>query len=239
MTRVVLVHGFTQTGRSWDVVARALASEHDVVALDAPGHGELADVALDLWQGARLVAQQGGRAAYVGYSMGGRLCLHVALAHPDFVEALVLVGTTAGIRDDVERADRKRDDEARAARIERDGVDAFLREWLAQPLFTSLPPEARGLDDRRTNTAAGLAASLRLAGTGTQEPLWDRLAELEMPVLLVAGERDEKFTALAHQMAVAIGGNARVALVADAGHAAHLERPGAFVEIVRTFLDQH
>ena len=236
MTRLVLVHGFTQTRRSWDVVASALAARHDVVALDAPGHGELADVALDLWQGARLVAQQGGRAAYVGYSMGGRLCLHVALAHPDFVEALVLVGTTAGIRDDVERADRKRDDEARAARIERDGVDAFLREWLAQPLFTSLPTEARGLDDRRTNTAAGLAASLRLAGTGTQEPLWDRLAELEMPVLLVAGERDEKFTALAHQMAVAIGGNARVALVADAGHAAHLERPGAFVEIVRTFL---
>ena len=210
--------------------------EHDVVALDAPGHGELADVALDLWQGARLVAQQGGRAAYVGYSMGGRLCLHVALAHPDFVEALVLVGTTAGIRDDVERADRRRDDEERAARIERDGVDAFLREWLAQPLFASLPPEARGLDDRRTNTAPGLAASLRLAGTGAQEPLWDRLAELEMPVLLVAGERDEKFTALAHEMAAAIGDNARVALVADAGHAAHLERPDPFVEIVRTFL---
>ena len=239
MTRVVLVHGFTQTRRSWDVVARALAPTYDVVALDAPGHGELADVTLDLWQGARLVAQQGGRAAYVGYSMGGRLCLHVALAHPDFVEALVLVGATAGIRDDVERADRRRDDEARAARIERDGVDAFLREWLAQPLFGSLPPEARGLDDRRTNTAAGLAASLRLAGTGAQEPLWNRLAELEMPVLLVAGERDQRFSEIAREMALATGSNARVALVADAGHAAHLERPDPFVEIVKTFLDQH
>ena len=237
MSRVVLVHGFTQTRRSWDVVAGALALRHDVVALDAPGHGELSDVGLDLWQGARLVAQQGGRAAYAGYSMGGRLCLHVALAHPDFVEALVLVGATAGIRDEIERDRRRRDDEARAARIERDGVDGFLDEWLAQPLFASLPREARGLDDRRTNTAAGLAASLRLAGTGAQEPLWDRLAELEMPVLLVAGERDEKFTALAHEMEQAIGGNARVALVAGAGHAAHLERPDAFVEVVRTFLD--
>jgi len=237
MTRVVLVHGFTQTRRSWDVVARALAPTYDVVALDAPGHGELADVTLDLWQGARLVAQQGGRAAYGGYSMGGRLCLHVALAHPDFVEALLLVGTTAGIRDEVERVNRRRDDEARAARIERDGVDAFLREWLAQPLLASLPSGARGLDDRRAITAAGLAASLRLAGTGAQEPLWDRLAELEMPVLLVAGERDEKFTVLAREMAAAIGTNARVALVADAGHAAHLERPDDFVEIVRTFLD--
>ena len=236
MTRVVLVHGFTQTHRSWDVVADALAREHDVVALDAPGHGELSDVALDLWQGARLVAQQGGRAAYVGYSMGGRLCLHVALAHPDFVEALVLVGATAGIRDDVERDDRRRDDEARAARIEREGVDAFLREWLSQPLFASLPPDARGLDDRRTNTASGLAATLRLAGTGAQEPLWNRLAELEMPVLLVAGERDDTFAALAHEMATAIGRNARVALVADAGHAAHLERPDTFVEILEAFL---
>jgi 2-succinyl-6-hydroxy-2,4-cyclohexadiene-1-carboxylate synthase len=238
MSRVVLVHGFTQTHRSWDVVIGALAPRHEVVALDAPGHGELADVGLDLWQGARLVAQQGGRAAYVGYSMGGRLCLHVALAHPDFVEALVLVGATAGIRDEGERARRRRDDEERAARIERDGVDAFLREWLAQPLFASLPHEARGLDDRRTNTAAGLAASLRLAGTGAQQPLWNRLAELDMPVLLVAGERDERFTALAHEMEHEIGGNARVALVAGAGHAAHLERPDAFVAVMETFLDR-
>ena len=237
MTRVVLVHGFTQTRRSWDVVARALSPTNDVVALDAPGHGELSDVALDLWQGARLVAQQGGQAAYAGYSMGGRLCLHVALAHPDFVEALVLVGTTAGIRDDVERVDRQRDDEARAARIERDGVDVFLREWLAQPLLASLPRDAQGLDDRRRNRAAGLAASLRLAGTGAQESLWPRLDELEMPVLLVAGERDEKFAVVAREMAVAIGGNARVALVEGAGHAAHLERPDTFVEIVRAFLD--
>ena len=236
MTRVVLVHGFTQTRRSWDVVARALAPRHEVVALDAPGHGELAEVALDLWQGARLIAQLGGRAAYVGYSMGGRLCLHVALAHPDFVEALVLVGATAGIRDEDERDGRRRDDEATAARIERDGVDAFLRDWLAQPLFASLAPEATGVDDRRTNTAVGLAASLRLAGTGAQEPLWDRLHELEMPVLLVAGERDDKFSVLAGEMAAAIGENAHFALVPGAGHAAHLERADAFVEIVTSFL---
>jgi 2-succinyl-6-hydroxy-2,4-cyclohexadiene-1-carboxylate synthase len=236
MTRVVLVHGFTQTRRSWDTVGRALAARFDVVALDAPGHGERADVALDLWQGARLLAQQGGAAAYVGYSMGGRLCLHVALAHPDLVERLVLLGATAGIRDAAERARRRADDEARAARIERDGVDAFLRDWLDQPLLATLPAEARGLDDRRTNTAAGLAASLRLAGTGAQEPLWDRLAELEMPVLVVAGARDATFAAHAREMAAAIGANARVALVPGAGHAAHLERPDAFVELVGSFV---
>ena len=236
MARVILLHGFTQTRRSWNEIAASLAPEHDVIALDAPGHGELADIALDLWQGARLVAQQGGGATYVGYSMGGRLCLHVALAHPDHVDALVLIGATPGIRDDSERAARQSDDEARAERIERDGVDAFLHEWLAQPLFASLPREARGVDDRRTNTAAGLASSLRLAGAGAQESLWDRLPELEMPVLLVVGELDEKFMAIAHEMATAIGANARVAAVAGAGHAAHLERPDAFVAIVRPFL---
>jgi 2-succinyl-6-hydroxy-2,4-cyclohexadiene-1-carboxylate synthase len=236
MARVVLVHGFTQTRRSWDAVARQLTPEHDVLALDAPGHGDLAGVALDLWQGARLVAQQGGRAVYAGYSMGGRLCLHVALAHPDHVEALVLLGATAGIRDDAERAARRRDDAARATRIEHDGVEAFLSEWLAQPMFASLPEGARGLDDRLTNTAMGLAASLRLAGTGAQDPLWDRLEELEMPVLLVAGEWDAKFSGVAREMAAAIGVNARVATVAGAGHAAHLEQPAAFAAIVRQFL---
>jgi 2-succinyl-6-hydroxy-2,4-cyclohexadiene-1-carboxylate synthase len=239
MARVVLVHGFTQTRRSWDRVAGALArSRHEVLALDAPGHGSLGDVALDLWQGARLLAQQGGRASYVGYSMGGRLCLHLALAHPDLVEALVLLGATAGIEDRDSRQQRREEDERRAERLERDGVDAFLEEWLAQPMFASLPRDTAGLDDRRRNPASGLAASLRLAGTGAQEPLWDRLAELEVPVLLVAGERDEPFAAVAGRMADGIGANARVALVPGAGHAAHLEQPDAFIELLAGFLDE-
>jgi 2-succinyl-6-hydroxy-2,4-cyclohexadiene-1-carboxylate synthase len=219
-------------------VTSALAERYETVAVDAPGHGELGDVALGLWQGARLLAQQGGTATYVGYSMGGRLCLHLALAHPDLVEGLALLGATAGIDDDDARARRRQEDEQRAERLERDGLEAFLEDWLAQPMFASLPRDAAGIADRRRNTAAGLAASLRLAGTGAQEPLWDRLDELEMPVLLVAGEGDERFTAAAHRMATAIGDNARVALVRDAGHAAHLEQPQAFVDILTGFLDK-
>ena len=113
----------------------------------------------------------------LGYSMGGRLGLHVALAHPDFVDALVLVGATAGIRDDVGARRRRRTTTRHARRASSATASTpSCSEWLAQPLFASLPPEARALDDRRTNTAEGLAASLRLAGTGAQEPLWDRLA---------------------------------------------------------------
>ena len=168
--------------------------------------------------------------------MGGRLALHLALARPDLVQGLVLIGATAGIEDQPERAARRAADEQLAAELERDGVALFLERWLAQPLFASLPPEAAGLDDRLRNTAAGLASSLRLAGTGTQQPLWDQLAELSMPVLVVAGERDDKFSAVGSRIAEAIGPNATFALVPGAGHACHLEQPDEFLRVLRGWL---
>jgi 2-succinyl-6-hydroxy-2,4-cyclohexadiene-1-carboxylate synthase len=137
-----------------------------------------------------------------------------------------------------ERAARRTADEALAAALERDGLDAFLGQWLAQPLFASLSAEAADLDDRRRNTAAGLASSLRLAGTGTQEALWDRLGTLTMPVLVLAGERDDRFAALGRRMADAIGTNATFAVVPVAGHAAHLEEPRAFLALLRPWLAQ-
>jgi 2-succinyl-6-hydroxy-2,4-cyclohexadiene-1-carboxylate synthase len=174
---------------------------------------------------------------YVGYSMGGRLCLHLALARPDLVEGLIVLGATAGIDDPGERAARREADEALAADLERGGLDAFLDRWLANPLFAGLDPASAGLDDRRRNTVRGLAQSLRRAGTGTQEPLWDRLGELTVPVLVVAGERDEKFAAHGRRMAGAIGTSATFATVPGAGHPAHLEQPAAFVAILLGWLD--
>ena len=234
--RLVLVHGFTQTSRSWGPVLAALAARHQVVAVDAPGHGRSASYRAGMWEAARLLGEAGGTGAWLGYSMGGRLCLHLALAAPYLVRRLVLVSTTAGIDDPEERAARRRDDEARAAAVERDGVDAFLEQWLAQPLFAGLPPEAAGVEERRANTAAGLAASLRLNGTGAQEPLWDRLPALAMPVLVVAGERDGRFVELGRRLVAGIGARAELAMVEGAGHAAHLERPEAFLRAVEPFL---
>lgn len=231
--RVVCCHGFTQTGRSWATVTAGLAPHHEVVTVDLPGHGESAHADADLWEAARLVGEVGGTGVYVGYSMGGRVALHVALRSPSLVGGLVLLGASGGIDDDDERARRRRDDDERALSIERDGVAAFLADWLAQPLFASLPPDAAAVTDRRRNTAEGLAASLRHTGTGTQEPLWDRLSDLTMPVLVVAGERDEKFTALGRRLVECIGDNATFAAVPGAGHAAHLERPEAFIATIR------
>ena len=231
-SRLALIHGFTQTGRSWDSLRPALERRFEVVTPDLPGHGTRSDVAVHLCEAARLLASECGKASYLGYSMGGRVALHLARAHPELVGRLVLVGASPGIEDGAERAARRQADEDLARSLEEEGLEEFLAKWLALPLFAGLPPDAAGLAARRQNTPAGLAASLRRMGTGSQEPLWHRLADLTMPVLLVTGERDAKYSELATEMAARIGNNAVVAVVPDAGHACHLERPDAFIDLV-------
>jgi 2-succinyl-6-hydroxy-2,4-cyclohexadiene-1-carboxylate synthase len=228
---IVLLHGFTQTSASWQPVADRLGERHDVRAPDLPGHGTATDERAGLWETAAVLAETHGPATYVGYSMGGRVALHVAVAHPEVVERLVLVSATAGIDDDEGRAARRKADEELADRIEAIGVDAFLDEWLAQPLFSGLSGDASGLAERRANTAAGLAASLRASGTGMMDPpLWDRLAAIEVPVLVVAGELDAKFRRLGAELVRSIGGNAELVVVAAAGHPVPFEQPDRFAD---------
>ncbi|MGH9017317.1 MAG: alpha/beta fold hydrolase [Acidimicrobiales bacterium] len=233
---LVLVHGFTQTGRSWGPFGAALAERHQVVTVDAPGHGRSAGVTVDMAEGARLLAAAGGPAFYLGYSMGGRLCLHLAVDDPSSVHALVLIGATAGIEDADGRRERRQRDEALAVELEQLGVEAFVRRWLTRPLFAGLDTTTAGFGARLENTVAGLASSLRLAGTGAQESLWPRLPELTMPVLAVVGEGDVAFRARAEAMVEAIGDNAALAVIPGAGHAAHLEAPGATAGAVERFL---
>lgn len=233
---MVLLHGFTQTLSSWDPVAERLRAGHEVVRVDAPGHGGSASVATDLPGAARALAACGGRAAYVGYSMGGRICLRLAADQPDLVTKLALISSSPGLAGASERQARRAADEITARAIEAEGVDRFLGQWLAQPMFATLPAEAAGLDDRRANSSEGLTAALRLMGTGVQEPLWDRLPGLRMPVLLIAGAWDQRYCDLARRMAAAIGPSAELAIVAGVGHAAHLEAPEPVGAILESFL---
>lgn len=221
----MLVHGFTQTARSWDPLLPALA-EHEVVAVDAPGHGGNAHVRADLVATGALLAEH-GPAIYVGYSMGGRMCLHVP---PSAMTGLVLISATAGIEDDDERAARRQSDEALAERIETIGVDAFLEEWLALSMFAGL--RERGA---RSTDPMGLASSLRLAGTGTQVPRWDRLGEVTCPALVIAGAEDEKFVALARRLHAGLP-DSTLEIVEGAGHTAHLEQPEAFLDVLTRWL---
>ncbi|MGZ0192709.1 MAG: alpha/beta fold hydrolase, partial [Acidimicrobiales bacterium] len=193
------------------------------------GHGSADDVRADLWGSADHLVAAGGRTTYIGYSMGGRVGLHAALAHPDEVERLVLIGATAGIDNADARAQRRTDDELLADRIGTIGVEAFIDEWLQNPLFAGLTPNQALREDRLHNTADGLASSLRLAGTGTQAPLWDRLIEISCPVLLLVGQHDQKFRAIAERMATALP-NAELRAIDDAGHSVHLEQPERIVD---------
>ncbi len=203
---------------------------------DLPGHGESSEISADLDATAHLVREIGTPEPFFlgGYSMGGRVALHVALENPDAVRALVVLSATRGIATPNDRRNRIQEDEQRAQHIEAVGVEHFLDEWLAGPLFTSLPHDP---GERRTRSAngAGIADSLRRCGTGTQRFLGDELAALTMPVLLIAGANDEKFAGEALEMGLSLP-DAHVALIPDAGHAAHLEQPEAVGRIVLDFL---
>ena len=230
IVRLLLLHGFTATGRSWDAVRRRIdgATYSEVLAPDLRGHGEAAGrlpasvpaVVGDL--------RQDEPYALAGYSMGGRIALHLALDQPELVKRLVLISTTPGIAEPTGRAERRRSDEELAEGIERAGIEAFARWWAAQPLFAGQPPEvaAAARADRLRNTAEGLAASLRGMGTGRMTPVWDRLGELTMPTTVLVGERDAKFRALGERMAERLP-NAELVVVPGAGHAVHLEAPDA------------
>lgn len=221
--RIVFVPGFTQTARSWDPVVAALRGNDQAVALDVPTE-------LDFVETARAVADTGRTGAYVGYSAGGRLCLQLALDRPERVERLVLVSASPGIADATERAARRDADEQLAQAIERDGVDAFLERWLTQPLFATLPRDAAALDTRERDPAV-LTHALRALGQGAQEPLWERLGELRMPVTLVVGALDEKYTTIAREIARHLAA-ARVHVIGGAGHALHLEQPEALADLL-------
>jgi 2-succinyl-6-hydroxy-2,4-cyclohexadiene-1-carboxylate synthase len=238
--RVVLVHGFTQTGRSWARVEgrlRRLRPDLEIVTPDLAGHGRHADVATDLWGAAAMIGDLAGSATYVGYSLGGRVVLHLALARPEVVTSMALVGATPGIVDDDERSRRVAADLALADRIEAIGVDAFVDEWLAQPIFATLDPSHADRAGRSGQSASGLAASLRQCGAGAQSPLWDRLAEITVPTLVVAGDLDTKFTEIGRAMAGAMP-DATFTGIADAGHSVPLEQPDRLAEVLAGWLGQ-
>jgi len=232
---VVLLHGFTHTGASWDPVVSALGERYRVLALDIRGHGSasarvpvaLAGVLDDV---ASLAPD---RFTLVGYSMGGRIALHAALALPGRLERLVLIGASPGIADPAEREARRRDDDQLADELEAMSIEQFARRWAQTPVLAGQPPDVAAAvhADRLRNDPAGLAAALRGLGTGVLPSLWERLGEIRVPVALVVGERDEKFRAIAAQMSSGLR-EPEVILVPGAGHAVHLEAPEAVASAI-------
>ncbi len=246
---LVLLHGFTGSARSWGRFGELLAERFTTLAIDVVGHGQsdaptelvhygMATAAGDV---STVIERLGfARANWLGYSMGGRLALHVATAHPDRVERLALVGASAGLRTQAERDARVASDAKLVEMIESEGIEAFTDYWESIPLFASqrgLPAEVRASirAGRLRNSPVGLANSLRGMGTGAQQALHDLLPILPMPVLALAGALDAKYTEIAIEMADAIP-SARSVIIPEAGHAAQIEQPERCAATIIEFL---
>lgn len=243
---LLLLHGFTGSHASWNGLMARWASEYFVIAPDLPGHGKTAipDTPQDLSM--RVTAERLAelldylsiaKAAVLGYSMGGRLALYFAWRHPELLWALVLESASPGLSREEDRQTRRHSDRALADTLEEKGLDWFIPYWADQALFRSQSASVRESENRirRTQSPYGLAQSLRGAGTGEQEPLWEHLSSLLMPVLLVTGTLDHKFSATAQQMSAAIQEVLWVP-VSEAGHTVHGEQPERFFEVVDSFL---
>lgn len=236
----VWLHGFTHTRESAHVFRSILAGTSELWTVDLPGHGVADTLSATLEETADLIADvlPDRPVALGGYSLGGRVALHVALRHGERLSRLVVVGASRGIENPADRSVRRSRDEQLAIRIESIGAEAFLNEWLDQSLFSSLvddPMERSARSTHGANSARGLAESLRRAGTGTQEWLAPRLGAIDVPTLALAGTNDAKFTVEASAIAQGVR-TGTFDTVDHAGHAAHLEQPERTAERIAQFL---
>ena len=240
---LALLHGFTGAGSAFDHLRESLGPRFCLVAPDLPGHGQ--SPAATGWGDAleELRAALPREPFFLaGYSMGARLALAFALRHPSSVRALVLESGSPGIDEPTERERRRAEDEQLAGLALREGVAAFVARWEDHPTLAGLrdlpEPLAGALRERRLrNSAAGIASALRHLGSGAQPSLWDQLPLLRIPTLLLAGERDAKFSGIARGMADRIPG-ARLLLVPGSGHSPHLEVSAHYADAVAGFFTQ-
>jgi 2-succinyl-6-hydroxy-2,4-cyclohexadiene-1-carboxylate synthase len=224
-TPVVLLHGFAATPHHWDrVLAELPAGRFEPLALDLAD----ADPPTPASVCELVRAATDASFALAGYSMGGRLALHAALAMPERVERLVLVSSSAGIEDDSERAARAAADEVLAAQIEEGPIESFVERWRTVALFADDPQwvQTEVAEDERRCAPAALAACLRGLGAGVMPPMWERLGELRMQVAILAGARDLAYAQAGRRLAEAISGSS-FQLVDGAGHRVALEAPDA------------
>ena len=241
---IVALHGFTGSGADFDPLSRQLQAR--VLAPDLLGHGAAPDPvsprAHRMSAQARRIAAQvpEGPVVLLGYSLGGRVALRLWPLIKDRLVGMVLIGAHPGLKDPVARAERMAADHALAGQIEERGMAWFVEHWAKHPVIqsqSSIPGAIRAPmeERRRQNRPLGLANSLRGAGQGAVDPVWDRLGEIPVPTLVMSGEFDQKYGDVCAATARAIP-HGRHAVVPDAGHCAHLENVEATVSLLTDFL---
>ena len=243
---LVFLHGFLGSSEDWNFAVTHFVSHYSCLRVELPGHGRtrLADPQLYCMPAAArllvelLVQLKMSKAHLLGYSMGGRLALYLANHYPDRFLKIILESASPGIEDPPEQKQRQEQDESLAQALEKKGLQQFLQEWYRQPLFQnlSLLPLFNEMYQRRLqNDPLELAKSLRLMGTGVQPSLWSRLPEIQMPVLLLTGEKDKKFREIALKMRQR-NPQFQVSVIEDCGHTIHFENEEKFLQGVSSFL---
>lgn len=248
---LLLIHGFAGSQRQWQTFVERWASRYQLILVDMLGHGgssapqqaeryatEQVTADLDL-----LLDQLNISEVHVlGYSMGGRIALSLALQAGNKVRSLIMESSSPGLAAEEERQARRISDHELANRIEQQGIQWFAEYWGKLPLFASLRQLPQTVleqlhKSRLANNPFGLAQSLRGIGTGQQPSWWGQLQQLNIPVLFIAGELDEKYCGIAKAMLERVPDGV-LELVAAAGHNVHMEQPHLFDTIVMRFLDQ-
>lgn len=235
----VLLHGFTQNRHCWGPFAGAIALTHRTIGLDLPGHGDSGHDEVSFEGAVDLVTETlttlGEVDLLVGYSMGGRMALRCLIEAPEAAAHLVLIGATAGLSDAGDRAERQATDRRLAGRLQSGTPEDFLDFWLALPLFYGLTDAQQCRAERLAHWGSGVGETLLHRGTGSMEPLWDRLDQVRVPTLILAGSRDEKFADIGARLASGIGAAATLRLVEGSGHACHLEDPALTAAVIASW----
>lgn len=242
---VVLLHGFTSSSRTWSDFIANYQAAFKIIVIDLPGHGKTSSAEVSMeqcCQAIRAILQEIGINSFhlLGYSMGGRTALSYAMCYPEQLLSLTLESASPGLETVEERESRIRNDERLAKKLEQEGIESFVDFWEAIPLFNSQKKLAQHVqntirEERLSQTAEGLALSLRAMGTGRQPSWWLKLITFEKPVLLVVGELDEKFVTINKRMHELLP-NSNLTIIKNAGHAIHVEQPDFFGKIVEKFI---
>jgi len=246
---LIFLHGFTLSAEEWAPLYSSYSNEFQPLGVDLIGHGNssipdapksyrMESCVVQLAQLCRNLEIE--TASWIGYSMGGRVLLSLAVRHPTFVRSMVLESTSPGIEDEAKRAERKREDKRLAEFIQQNPIGKFVDRWMNNPIFDSQQQvdRARIQETRRIRleqSRKGLALSLQNMGRGAMPPLWNHLQSLKMPALLITGELDEDHLFICQQMHRALAAS-RSIVAGKTGHNVHLERPGYFTEVTLDFL---
>jgi 2-succinyl-6-hydroxy-2,4-cyclohexadiene-1-carboxylate synthase len=248
LPKIILLHGFTGNTQDFSSVISLLSKKYCCLAVDLPGHGETRVSGDESYYNMSNTAQalihllddlQIDKCLLLGYSMGGRLALYMTLHFPERFEKVVLESASPGLKTEKDRSHRRQADSQTAQTLENSNIKDFILNWYDRPLFKSLKNSSKFeklIESRLTNNPLELAKSLRNMGTGNQPSLWEKLAENQIPILLLAGEYDDKFTTINAEIA-SLCPAATLKIIPKAGHNIHFENIENFGSVVRQFYD--